>query len=94
MTPILRSLSCRGRELEIDYTGRPGKVRAVSWEKYQNVKELYLFLKILFIYLTEWETERRGRSRGSIPESGDHDLSQRQMLNQLSHLGATNMKEF
>ena len=72
------------------------------WQHYLQVKNSFSFFKILFIYLREREraqaavgAEGEGEADcllspmwGSIPGPQDHDLSQRQMLNRLSHLGA------
>ena len=68
----------------------------------KNIK-ISLFKKDLFIYLFIWErAQQKERERekqtprwagspmqGLIPGPWDHDLSQRQMLNRLSHPGAS-----
>ena len=56
-----------------------------------NKIEVYIFPYLFFIYLREWEQEQGGEGKtgsptwGSIPEPWDHDLSQWQTLNCLSH---------
>ena len=59
--------------------------------KYICSTVLYFF-KILFIYLRKRESMSRGKGRGRsrLPakQHQDHELSQRQTLNQLSHPGA------
>ena len=78
------------------------------WGKDHNFMFIYLFLNILFIYLTDKITSRqRGRKRerrkqapcwgkslmqGSNPGPWDHDQSRRQRLNPLSHPGTPKHK--
>lgn len=77
-------------------------IRSCSLRIISNLIKVLFFLRILFIYLTQREKAHRQGKRekekqaphwarslmqGSIPGPQDHDLSQRQMFNQLSHPG-------